>query len=120
MNFLNKNLKPKLIPDNITLTKKAILRIKFLVKKKINNKLRIFIKGGGCSGFKYGFILINNINSDDIIINIKNIKLIIDFISYQYLIGSIIDYYDEIDGSKFIIKNPNAITTCGCGSSFSM
>ncbi|WP_339044844.1 iron-sulfur cluster insertion protein ErpA [Candidatus Zinderia endosymbiont of Aphrophora alni] len=120
MIFIIKNKKLKITPSNISLTNKAILRIKSIIKKKKELKLRIFIKGGGCSGFKYGFILEKLVNFDDIIIILNDIQLLVDFISYQYLIGSKIDYYDDINGSKFIVNNPNAITTCGCGSSFSI
>lgn len=91
-----------------------------------NLNLRVFITGGGCSGFKYGFTFDEVINSDDMVIE-KNIeqeascfvKLLIDSMSYQYLAGAKIDYREDVEGARFVITNPNAQTTCGCGSSFS-
>lgn len=108
--------------EEFILTKSAANRVKTLIdeEKNTNLKLRIFIKGGGCSGFKYGFILDETINSDDIIIKKYNVKLLIDSISYQYLIGAEIDYRDEVSRGEFVINNPNAVITCGCGSSFSI
>ncbi|VFP81058.1 Iron-sulfur cluster insertion protein ErpA [Buchnera aphidicola (Cinara kochiana kochiana)] len=106
-------------PFNITI--KAIDKIKQLViKKKIQLKLRIYITGGGCGGFQYGFKLEKSINKDDIYIQQSGIEIIIDPISSQYLIGGKIDYQENLEGSKFIVINPNAQTTCGCGLSFSV
>ncbi|CAL4326275.1 iron-sulfur cluster insertion protein ErpA [Buchnera aphidicola] len=103
-------------------TDKAAQRIKDLITIKKNNnlKLRIYINGGGCSGFQYQFIFDEKINKDDIIINKSDISLIVDPISLQYLYGGKIDYLENLEGSKFIISNPNAKNTCGCGSSFSI
>lgn len=86
--------------------------------------LRVFITGGGCSGFQYGFTFEENIAADDTIVE-KNVtsddqvKLLVDPMSFQYLSGAEIDYKDDLDGQRFVIRNPNAKTTCGCGSSFS-
>lgn len=115
---MNKNIKNNI---SITLTECAIKKVSQLIKKKgnLNLKLRVFIQGGGCSGFQYGFVFDKYTNKDDTIFEKNGIQLLIDSVSYQYLIGSEIDYKDDLDGSKFVIKNPNAITTCGCGSSFS-
>lgn len=107
---------------NINFTYSAAIRIKNLLKKekKSNLKLRIYIVGGGCSGFQYKFIFDEKVNKDDLIIENYGSKLIIDPLSYQYLIGGKVDYIENIEGSKFIVSNPNADTTCSCGSSFSI
>lgn len=84
-----------------------------------NLSLRVFVQGGGCSGFQYGFTLDEQQNEDDFVIEGK-VKILIDSMSYQYLAGATIDYKDELYGSQFTINNPNASTTCGCGSSFSV
>ncbi|QCI22085.1 iron-sulfur cluster insertion protein ErpA [Buchnera aphidicola] len=106
----------------IKFTKNAEKKINDLIKIKKNNnlKLRIYITGGGCSGFQYQFVFDEHINQDDIIIAQKNTSLIIDPISFQYLYGSKIDYLENLEGSKFIVSNPNAKNTCGCGLSFSI
>lgn len=106
----------------IFITKSAIKKIKKIIKsyKDKKKKLRIYITGGGCSGFQYGFQLDKKIQKNDIILKNKNIYILIDPISFQYLIGGKLDYIENLEGSKFIIKNPNAKTTCGCGQSFSI
>ncbi|QJC33968.1 iron-sulfur cluster insertion protein ErpA [Enterobacteriaceae endosymbiont of Donacia cinerea] len=101
---------------NISLTKRAANKIKKLYSK--NKNFRIFILGGGCSGFKYDFMLDKKIKKNDILINLLGINIVIDKISMQYLTGSIIDYIENIEESKFIIKNPYMKNTCSCGSSF--
>ncbi|QCI17613.1 iron-sulfur cluster insertion protein ErpA [Buchnera aphidicola (Acyrthosiphon lactucae)] len=108
--------------DYLKFTEKAIKKIKHLMEIQENNslKLRIYIIGGGCSGFQYQFIFDSLINEDDIIITQSDISLIIDPISLQYLYGGQIDYLENLEGSKFIVSNPNAKNTCGCGSSFSI
>jgi len=85
-----------------------------------NLKLRVFVQGGGCSGFQYGFTFEDESNEDDTIIYKDGVTLLVDSMSYQYLLGAEIDYKDDVTGAQFIIKNPNATTTCGCGSSFSV
>jgi iron-sulfur cluster insertion protein len=82
-------------------------------------KLRVFVTGGGCSGFQYGFTFDEEVNEDDTTMEKNGVKLLIDAMSYQYLIGAEIDYKEDIEGAQFVIKNPNAQSTCGCGSSFS-
>ncbi|WWO99883.1 MAG: iron-sulfur cluster insertion protein ErpA [Candidatus Dasytiphilus stammeri] len=104
--------------NKIELTEAAVKKIKDLISKKKNFKLRIYITGGGCSGFQYRFILDNKINANDFIIEKFDVELVIDAMSFQYLIGSCIDYVEKIEGSRFIVKNPNAKTTCSCGASF--
>lgn len=83
-------------------------------------KLRVFVQGGGCSGFQYGFTFDEIINEDDTAIEKNGVTLLVDSMSYQYLVGAEIDYKEDLEGAQFVIKNPNASTTCGCGSSFSM
>lgn len=85
-----------------------------------NLKLRVFVSGGGCSGFQYGFTFDENVNDDDTQVENAGVTLLIDPLSYQYLIGAEIDYKEDLQGAQFIINNPNATTTCGCGSSFSV
>ncbi len=83
-------------------------------------KLRVFVQGGGCSGFQYGFSFDEAVNEDDTVMDKSGVQLLIDSMSYQYLVGAEIDYKDDLNGAQFVIKNPNATTTCGCGSSFSV
>lgn len=110
----------------INLTESTIQKVYELLKEENNFdlKLRIFVQGGGCSGFQYGFSFENEIQQDDFVIEKKienkNIYFLIDSISSQYLQGAEIDYKKDLSGEQFVIKNPNAQTTCGCGSSFSM
>jgi len=85
-----------------------------------NLKLRVFVSGGGCSGFQYGFTFDENVNDDDTQVENAGVTLLIDPLSFQYLIGAEIDYKEDLQGAQFIINNPNATTTCGCGSSFSV
>ena len=107
---------------SITIKKEAISKIKNLLIEEGNPhlNLRIFVQGGGCSGFQYGFAFDEIKHSDDIFIKKNGIKLLVDNISFQYIIGSEIDYKENIMGSQFVIRNPNAKITCGCGSSFSI
>jgi iron-sulfur cluster insertion protein len=83
-------------------------------------KLRVFVTGGGCSGFQYGFTFDETANADDSVMEKNGVTLLIDPMSYQYLVGAEIDYTEGLEGSQFVIKNPNATSTCGCGSSFSV
>jgi len=84
-----------------------------------NLKLRVFVQGGGCSGFQYGFTFDEDQAEDDFVIEKNTVKILVDSMSYQYLVGSTINYKEDVMGSQFAIENPNAQTTCGCGSSFS-
>jgi len=106
----------------LTLTDNAVKKIKELLLEENNPniKLRVFVQGGGCSGFSYGFTLDEEINEDDFEFPIDEFKLLVDGMSMQYLQGSSIDYKEDLQGSQFVISNPNAQTTCGCGSSFSV
>jgi iron-sulfur cluster insertion protein len=85
-----------------------------------NLKLRVFITGGGCSGFQYGFTFDEEVNDDDFFVEKNGVTLLIDAMSMQYLDNAEIDYKEDLNGSQFVIRNPNAVTTCGCGSSFSL
>jgi iron-sulfur cluster insertion protein len=85
-----------------------------------NLKLRVYISGGGCSGFQYGFMFDEEVNEDDTLIERDGVTVLIDSMSIEYLNGAEIDYKDDLTGAQFIIRNPNAATTCGCGSSFSV
>ncbi|QCI21522.1 iron-sulfur cluster insertion protein ErpA [Buchnera aphidicola (Hyadaphis tataricae)] len=108
--------------EYLSFTDSATKKIKNLIKEKQNNnlKLRIYISGGGCSGFQYQFIFDERVNKNDIVINQSNVSLVIDPISLQYLYGGKIDYLENLEGSKFIVSNPNAKNTCGCGASFNI
>lgn len=105
----------------ITLTENAVVKIKELLAEENNPniKLRTFVQGGGCSGFQYGFTFDEEQNEDDFVISEGGVELLVDSMSAQYLQGAKIDYKEELMGSSFSIDNPNAQTTCGCGSSFS-
>ena len=89
-------------------------------EENLNLKLRVYITGGGCSGFQYGFTFDEKVNDDDLTIEKNGVALVVDPMSLQYLIGGTIDYVEGLQGSRFVVDNPNAVTTCGCGSSFSV
>ncbi len=106
----------------ITITANAIDKIRDILAEENNPgvKLRTFVQGGGCSGFNYGFTLDEEQNEDDFVIGESDVTVLVDSMSMQYLQGATIDYKEELMGSNFVINNPNATTTCGCGSSFSV
>ncbi|UOF93772.1 MAG: iron-sulfur cluster insertion protein ErpA [Bordetella sp.] len=108
--------------ESLIFTDAAASKVKDLLieEENPNLNLRIFIQGGGCSGFQYGFTFDEIINDDDTILNKEGVNLLVDPMSFQYLIGSEVDYKEDLEGAQFIIRNPNAATTCGCGSSFSI
>jgi iron-sulfur cluster insertion protein len=108
--------------EQVDITERAIEKITDLLiqENNPNLKLRTFVQGGGCSGFSYGFTFDEVQNEDDFIIERDGMTLLIDSMSMQYMLGATIDYKEELMGSSFTIKNPNAQTTCGCGSSFSV
>src|SRR5690606_27025019 len=85
-----------------------------------NLKLRVFVQGGGCSGFQYGFTFDEDVAEDDTKLEKNGVQLLVDPMSFQYLVGAEIDYKEDLEGAQFVIRNPNATTTCGCGSSFSI
>ena len=109
------------MPAPIIFTDAAAAKVAELVAEEGNPelKLRVFVQGGGCSGFQYGFTFDEIANEDDTQMQKNGVTLLIDAISLQYLVGAEIDYKDDLQGAQFVIKNPNATTTCGCGSSFS-
>ena len=106
----------------VTLTAKAVAKVKRLMaeEKDDNLTLRAYISGGGCSGFQYGFIIEKDIAEDDTQITQDGVTILIDPMSYQYLAGAQIDWISGLQGERFVVSNPNAATTCGCGSSFSI
>lgn len=106
----------------IWLTDKAAAKVLALVSEESNTalKLRVFVTGGGCSGFQYGFSFDEAINEDDTVITNNGAELLVDPLSYQYLVGSRVDYMEGLEGSRFTVENPLATTTCGCGMSFSI
>ncbi|MDH4395952.1 MAG: iron-sulfur cluster insertion protein ErpA [Limnobacter sp.] len=110
------------MPSVLVFTDSAANKVKELIEEEGNSnlKLRVFVQGGGCSGFQYGFTFDEDVNDDDTILDKAGVQLLIDSMSYQYLVGAEIDYKEDLNGAQFVIKNPNATTTCGCGSSFSV
>ena len=107
--------------DLLVFTEAAANKVKNLIEEERNDslKLRVFVSGGGCSGFQYGFTFDENIQDGDTQVEKNGVTLLVDPMSFQYLTGAEIDYKEDLEGSQFVIKNPNATTTCGCGSSFS-
>jgi iron-sulfur cluster insertion protein len=112
---------PTEMPAPLVFTDSAVNKVKQLIDEEGNPelKLRVFVSGGGCSGFQYGFTFDEIRNDDDAAMEKNGVTLLIDPMSYQYLAGSEIDYTEGVEGAQFVIKNPNATSTCGCGSSFS-
>jgi len=107
-------------PAPLVFTDAAAAKVKDLLVEEGNPelRLRVFVQGGGCSGFQYGFTFDESVNDDDTTIDKNGVQLLIDPMSFQYLVGAEIDYKDDLEGAQFVIRNPNATTTCGCGSSF--
>jgi iron-sulfur cluster insertion protein len=112
---------PTEMPSPLLFTDSAANKVKELILEEGNPelKLRVFVTGGGCSGFQYGFTFDEVTNEDDTTLEKNGVTLLIDPMSFQYLVGAEIDYSEGLQGSQFVIKNPNATSTCGCGSSFS-
>ena len=108
-------------PTPLVFTDSAAAKVADLIAEEGNPelKLRVFVQGGGCSGFQYGITFDDAVNEDDTLFEKNGVTLLVDSMSFQYLVGAEIDYKEDINGSQFVIKNPNAQTTCGCGSSFS-
>jgi iron-sulfur cluster insertion protein len=115
MNAVTEMVSPLVFTDS------AAGKVKELIEEEGNPglKLRVFVTGGGCSGFQYGFTFDEEVNEDDATLEKNGVTLLIDPMSYQYLVGAEIDYTEGLEGSQFVIRNPNATSTCGCGSSFS-
>ena len=110
------------LPEPLLFTDAAASKVRDLIKDEGNDglMLRVFISGGGCSGFQYGFTFDENLAEGDTVVERGGVKLLIDPMSIQYLTGAEIDYTEGLEGAQFVIRNPNASTTCGCGSSFSV
>ena len=110
------------IPSPLIFSEAAASKVKELIEDEGNDALmlRVFISGGGCSGFQYGFTFDEEIGDGDTIVENEGVKLLVDPMSFQYLSGAEIDYSEGMEGAQFVIRNPNATTTCGCGSSFSV
>jgi iron-sulfur cluster insertion protein len=107
---------------SLKFTDAAALKVGDLIAQEENQSLmlRVFISGGGCSGFQYGFTFDENVQDGDVRFENQGVTLLVDPMSFQYLIDAEIDYKEDLEGSRFVIRNPNAQTTCGCGSSFSV
>jgi len=108
-------------PVSLVFTDAAADKVKQLIEEEKNDnlKLRVFVSGGGCSGFQYGFTFDEELQDGDTAVENGGVTLLVDPMSYQYLMGAEIDYSEGLEGAQFVIRNPNAATTCGCGSSFS-
>lgn len=109
-------------PAPLDFTEAAAAKVSGLIEEEQNPnlKLRVYITGGGCSGFSYGFTFDEDQADDDTVVTKGDVTLLVDPMSFQYLVGAKIDYLEDLQGARFVIENPNATTTCGCGSSFSV
>ena len=109
-------------PSLLQLSERAIDKVRSLIAEEENDelKLRVFVTGGGCSGFQYGFTFDELAADDDTAVEKEGVTVLVDPMSYQYLVGAEVDYTEGLEGSRFVVNNPNASTTCGCGSSFSI
>lgn len=109
-------------PTPIQVTENAVAKVRSLLDEEGNQdlKLRVYVTGGGCSGFQYGFSFDEETAEDDTLIDKAGVVVVVDAMSYPYLVGSRVDYEEGLQGSKFTVRNPNATSTCGCGSSFSI
>ena len=109
-------------PQPLMVTERATQKVQSLVEEEENPELslRVYVTGGGCSGFQYGFTFEETAADDDAVIEQDGIRVLVDSMSYPYLVGSQVDYEEGLQGSRFLIQNPNATTTCGCGASFSV
>jgi len=113
---------PGAMPSLLEFTPRAAAKVAALIEEEGNPnlKLRLYVTGGGCSGFQYGFAFDDQMAEDDTKIVTEGVALVVDAMSQQYLLGARVDYEEGLEGSRFVIHNPNAQTTCGCGSSFSV
>ena len=109
-------------PTSLNVTANAVAKVKSLVAEEgdASLNLRVFVTGGGCSGFQYGFSFDESIAEDDTKIESDGVTVLVDSLSFQYLVGAEVDYTEGLEGSRFIVNNPNATATCGCGASFSV
>ena len=113
---------PPAMPSPLEFTSRAAAKVAALIEEEGNPalRLRLYVTGGGCSGFSYGFAFDDQVAEDDIEVVTEGVSLLVDMMSQQYLLGARVDYEEGLEGSRFVIQNPNAQTTCGCGSSFSV
>ena len=109
-------------PTTLNLTARAVDKVRELISEEGNPelKLRVYITGGGCSGFQYGFSFDEDAAEDDTHVERDGVTVLVDPMSYQYLVGAEVDYMEGLEGARFVVNNPNAATTCGCGASFSI
>jgi iron-sulfur cluster insertion protein len=113
MNTVNQN-------KSISLSDSALKRIRNVAEAEKDSNFRVYVTGGGCSGFSYGFKFDKEVAFDDDVIDFSEFTILVDAMSYPYLYGSTVDYVEDLSGAKFVINNPNAKTTCGCGESFTV
>lgn len=111
-----------MLDAEISFSKRAAAKVASLVVEEgiADLKLRVFVTGGGCSGFSYGFTFDESIAEDDAVIETDGVSMLVDSLSYPYLVGSEIDYKEDLQGAQFLVSNPNAASTCGCGNSFAI
>jgi iron-sulfur cluster insertion protein len=121
MNTQSQPIESELPPMPLSFTAAAARKVRELIDEEGNPglKLRVYIQGGGCSGFQYGFTFEDQRGDDDLAVEREGVTLLVDPLSLQYLMGAEVDYRESLQGAQFVIRNPNAKTTCGCGSSFS-
>lgn len=110
------------LPEILSITDAAASKVRALLDEEANPslKLRVFVTGGGCSGFSYGFSFDEETTEDDTTVERDGVTVLVDPMSYQYLVGARIDYREDLSGAQFVVDNPNAASTCGCGNSFSL
>jgi len=110
------------VQANIDFSHKAAAKVKALITADGDEalRLRVFVTGGGCNGFSYGFTFDEDVAEDDAVVDREGVSMVVDAMSYPYLDGSVVDYIEDLNGSQFIVTNPNAASTCGCGNSFSI
>jgi len=105
----------------VALSERAAAKVRQLIDEEGDDlKLRVFITGGGCSGFSYGFTFDEAVADDDAVVQRDGVTMVVDSLSYQYLAGSSVDYKEDLQGAQFVVENPNAASTCGCGNSFAI
>ncbi len=111
-----------MLETNIQMSARAADKVSELIQDEGNDelKLRVFVTGGGCSGFSYGFTFDDDIARDDTVVRRSGVTLVVDPMSYQYLVGAEVDFKEDLQGSQFVVTNPNASSTCGCGNSFAI
>ena len=110
------------VPEPVIFSDSAVAKVKALIEDEGNEKLmlRVYVTGGGCSGFQYGFTFDENLAEDDTVVERESVRMVVDAMSFQYLVGATVDYKEGLEGSRFTVTNPNASSTCGCGMSFTV